>query len=83
MEMFPVWEGGLPPAPPPLASCCQNLVLRPGLPLRPPAGLLPVGLDRTWTPPTMGISSPALPLMWLLAVLSFIVICLCNFCRLG
>lgn len=59
------------------ASCCQNGVLRPGLPL---AGLLPMGLDRTGTPPTVGISSPTLQLMWLLPVLSFIVICLCNFC---
>lgn len=59
------------------ASCCQNGILRPGLPL---AGLLPMGLDRTGTPPTMGISSPTLQLMWLLPVLSFVVICLCNFC---
>lgn len=50
--------------------------------LQPLAGLLPMSFDRTWAPPTMGISSPTLQLMWLLPVLSFVVICLCNFHQL-
>lgn len=63
----------LPPAPPPLAARTRTPA-----PLRPPTCLLPVGLDRTWIPPTAGISSPTLQLMWLLPVL---VICLCNVCQ--
>lgn len=55
----------LPPAPPPLAARTRIPA-----PLRPPTCLLPVGLDRTWIPPTAGISSPTLQLMWLLPVLS-------------